>query len=368
MTLEDASKTRQAFILAAVCLIGFVVLYAVAEIGVRVRHYIKYGGLWGVEDTYIVDPKSGLRIPKPIGHFGAITINSRGFRGPEIAMPKPAGTVRIAFLGASTTYCAEVSSNDAVWPQLVTAGLQQHWPNVTFDFINAGVPGYTASTSLKNLRTRVAPLDPDIIVIYHGTNDLSANSFDLAKREGVVTERSEQKLSTFSHYSLLWYLLEKNLMVVANQAQSDKVTGKITYDEAALTKPFEADLRALVAASQKTAQRVYIATFATQMRKGQPADRLKQAAVTSLFYMPYMTLENLLAGFAAYNRVIDQVAADSGAVLIGGEDTIPGDPAHFADSVHFTDAGSRIMARRVLDAMTGDAALTAFINLKATGN
>ena len=42
-----------------------------------------------------------------------------------------------------------------------------------------------------------------------------------------------------------------------------------------------------------------------------------------------------------------------GAYLIDGEDEIPGDAAHFADSVHFTDAGCRAMAQRVAGRLEG---------------
>jgi lysophospholipase L1-like esterase len=39
-------------------------------------------------------------------------------------------------------------------------------------------------------------------------------------------------------------------------------------------------------------------------------------------------------------------------LLIDEEDAIPGDALHFTDTVHFTDAGSALMARRVTHALT----------------
>ena len=64
--------------------------------------------------------------------------------------------------------------------------------------------------------------------------------------------------------------------------------------------------------------------------------------------MPFLDVEGLLDGYAEYNRVIREVAWATGAILIEGEDTIPGDPEHFADSVHFRDPGLALQARRVL--------------------
>ena len=80
------------------------VLAALAETTIRVRHDFSYGKMWGVEETYRTDAESGLRIPIAGLALDKISINSLGFRGPEIEVPKPAQTIRIAFLGASTTY------------------------------------------------------------------------------------------------------------------------------------------------------------------------------------------------------------------------------------------------------------------------
>jgi hypothetical protein len=67
--------------------------------------------------------------------------------------------------------------------------------------------------------------------------------------------------------------------------------------------------------------------------------------------MPYMTIDGLISGYEEYNRVIREVAAHTGALYIGDEDRIPPDRAHYTDSVHFTDAGSRAMAVRVTEAL-----------------
>ena len=136
---------RTVALVLTVLAIGIVLLLA-AEAAVRVRERIKFGYLWGIEDTYKLDPVSGLRIPIPNSHFGPIAINSFGFRSPEITREKPLGRLRIAFLGGSVTYCAEDSSNQATWPYLVWKALHRRWPSLDLDFINAGVPGYTSDT------------------------------------------------------------------------------------------------------------------------------------------------------------------------------------------------------------------------------
>ena len=59
-----------------------------------------------------------------------------------------------------------------------------------------------------------------------------------------------------------------------------------------------------------------------------------------------MDPEGLIQAFQRYNQIIAEVAAETGTVLIAGETMIPGDSEHFNDTVHFKDAGSRIMSER----------------------
>ncbi|NNF61550.1 MAG: hypothetical protein HKN06_09520 [Gammaproteobacteria bacterium] len=351
--LDDLARWQQAALVVVVLAVLSVILVLLAEGAVRVRHYVKHGDMWGVEDTFTKDSDSGLRVPLPSIDRGGIRTNSLGFRSPELSNPKPPGVLRIAFLGGSTTYGAEVSSNEANWPHLVIQQLQQRWPQVRFEYINAGVPGYAAETSLKNLRARVQQLEPDAVVIYHATNDLSLYSYEEAVRQGVARERTEDGLSWLSEYSLLSYLVEKNLRVRTQQAQASDAEPKLTVDTAALAAPFEAALVELGTAAGQVADFVALVTFSTHLRPDQTDKQQAAAAVTGLYYMPYMTITGLLQGFATYNETIRTVAQRLDLHLVDGENDIPGDPVHFADSVHFTDAGSKVMARRVAESLIG---------------
>jgi len=142
----------------------------------------------GAEFEVALDPASGLPIPKPGQHTGRIRINRQGFRSPEIPRVKPPGTVRLAFLGGSTTFCAEVSSNEATWPALVSRWLRERHPEVMFDYVNAGVPGYGLGYIRKTLKYRVSPLRPDIIILYEATNDLAGDTRGIATQRGLYHE------------------------------------------------------------------------------------------------------------------------------------------------------------------------------------
>jgi lysophospholipase L1-like esterase len=307
-----------------------------------------------------------LRIPVPDGRFGSIHINSRGFRGPEITVPKPPSTVRIAFLGASTTYCAEVSSNENVWPHLVTKALQSKWAEGAFDYVNGGVPGYTTLTSLKNLQIRIAPLQPDVIVIYEGHNDLSGNGLELAIEQGLASKPAEMELLWPAKYSLLWYLVEKNLLIMRNQQTALQAEGKLRIDRDKLDGPFRRDLRELVAASQRSARLVVLVTLTYRLRKDQSPQEKKEAAVTNVFYMPYISADGLIDVVENYNDVIREVANEKGTLLVEGDKGIPGNKEYFADSVHFTDKGSQAQAERVSRVLIESKALQEIVEQKVS--
>jgi lysophospholipase L1-like esterase len=340
------SSRRKAIIVASLVGLAIAAMAVLAEGFVRLRQALRHGTATPIERTFTVDPISGLRIPRPGLAYGNIRISSLGFRGPELVVPKPAGTVRLAFLGASTTYCAEVSGNDMTWPHLVAEALRAATNGVEVDYVNGAVPGYTVASSLKNLQHRVRPLSPDVIVIYHATNDLAADSYASAHAQGLIEDRPD-RTSWLGRHSMLWLLVEKNLAIARRQARLDTAATSLQFQPDGLSAGFRERLTALVRAAGDTGATVALVTFAPRLRAHMSLSERREAAVTALYYMPYMSVDGLLRGYAAYNRVIREVAGASGATVIEAEGRIPPDAAHYVDSVHFTDAGSRAMAEIV---------------------
>ena len=350
-----AAKSTQWTALVLVVLLAVAVVAALAEGAARLRQWTKYGTPKSFAAMYGVDPILNLRVLKPGFDSSTIHINSLGFRGPEITRPKPEGTVLIAFLGASTTFCGEVSGDAAVWPQKVTEQLRRDFPTVRFDFVNAGVPGYLVKSTRLNLKHKVAALQPDIIVIYHLTNDLSGEVRDLAVAQGLPGAADIGQQSWLENHSLLWELVLKNLRVMQTQRKSLLADAeRLSVDVRELGGGFERDLSSLVRDATAASSRVVVATFSTRLRAEQNRQTQLEAAASAFVYMPFMSIDGLLAGYARYNEIIGKVARAEGALLVGGENNIPGDATHFVDSVHFSDAGSRAMAARVHAALVAD--------------
>ncbi len=348
------SRTIQWAALIVGTVIVLVVIAAAAEGAIRLRQKLRYGTVATAEQTYAVDAPTGLRVPIANLSSGPISVNSLGFRGPEIVVPKPEGTVRIAFLGASTTWCAEVSGNAQVWPHLVTASLGESLPAVRFDYVNAGVPGYTVDTMRRNLELRVGPLDPDIIVIYEAANNLTGELRALAVQQGILADPTFRETSWPGTHSLLWNLAEKNWRVLLARRAAEAREHRLDIDPARLGTQYRDELIRLVRAAQERAPFVAIATFSAHVRRDQTPEQQMRALSSALFYTPFVSAQGLIEAYERYNQIAREVALETGALLIGGEDNIPGDPAHFVDTVHFTDAGSAAMAKRVSAALAAE--------------
>lgn len=345
-----------------VALGGLLVSLVVAEAAVRVRQWMRYGTLSITYYDLTEDPETGLTIPTPGTEVGPIAINSHGFRGPEIEMPKPDGRLRLAFLGGSTTFCAEASSVEATWPALVAAELAAAHPEVSVDWINAGAAGYNTEQSLINLQLRVAPFEPDVLFVYHATNDLTHDSRILAAEEGLY-DLDNAESSGLGDVLLTWHLIEKNLRFEKRKGATAART--LEFDPRELSAPFRARLTALLEACREVAAVVVVPTFSHRARRDQSPEEAREACGSSLYYMPFMSIEGLLEGFEEYNRVIRDVAREEGVVLVEGEHSIPGDARHFKDSVHFVDAGCRLQADRVLAALEAAPDFQALVASKA---
>lgn len=363
------SRSSSPFVRVTAILIGIgavsVMLFLVAEGAIRFIQFLRHGSVVGAGELIVFDQSVGLRVLAPGGRSGSISINELGFRGGEVSLPKPPGRIRLAFLGASTTYCAEVSGNEKVWPHLVSEMLKQRFPNREFDYVNAGVPGYTVQSSLRSLQLRVAKTEPDVLIIYHATNDLSNNASALAWKQGIGADMNRGFLRDafvwIKQNSLLVYLAEKNLTILARQRSLASGEGAaqdgqhLFFDEAELGGPFERDLRALVEESMNLSKRVVLITFSQQLRRDQTKERQLEAAATHAYYFPHFSIEHLLDGFDLYNFIIRKMGSEYDVLLVEKEEGILGNEANFVDSVHFSDTGSQAMAERVYEALTSDA-------------
>jgi hypothetical protein len=289
------------------------------------------------------DQQTGLRLPVPNAMQGKIHINSLGFRSPEIPVPKPPGTVRLAFLGSSIAYDPYVD-NASTWPHLVTQAIQAAYPTCRVDYINAGVPGFSSPRIFVYYLAYVSKLEPDIVVLL--PTDTSVALSNLARRKRVHTGIPVQP-SWFAQHSELWATIEKNMQMSKLQQAAFFPQGKLTFTYEELAAELRPALEALASQVTQDQRLLVIVTVGEQLRAGQDRKEQQRAAGTALYSMPFASIPGLLKAGQYSNEVIAGIAKDSNAILIEVHDQIPGTPVYYMDTNHFRPAGSRLMAERI---------------------
>jgi len=335
------------------------------ESAARLRQWVKYGTVnHYVGGEKVWDAGSGLMVHPGGLKTWTISLDSHGFRNPEIESPKPENTVRLAFLGSSATYCSETSSDEKSWPYLVWSALQKAYPGFKIDFINAAVPGFTVLSNLINLEKRIRPFKPDIIIIYEGFNDIILDTGKLVVRGGKLAP--SLKNETWIETKLLfWHLIKKNIDFFSrqNRAKQEKAGANFRPEEA--SERFRLRLRRLIISAKKESSVVAIATLSYKIRREQSEEKKMNSASSAFYYMPYMDLSGMLAVYEEYNRVIRQVAKENQVILIENELSIPGEDEYFKDSIHFSDEGCVFMARRIIKGLMDSPEFRYFMKTRA---
>ena len=106
------------------------------------------------------------------GTYRGVTweINSDGFRGPKHLGKEEADTCLLLFMGSSITFGWGVRPEQA-FPEVVRQELSAAYPGVSFESINAGVPGYSSHQGLRYLEILLPQYSPDVVVAEFGVND-----------------------------------------------------------------------------------------------------------------------------------------------------------------------------------------------------
>ena len=116
--------------------------------------------------------------------YTVVSTNADGLRAERPLGTKAAGSVRILCLGDSVTFGFRVplvfpsapnsyDRSEAPYPALLDRWLKLANPGRAVEVVNMGVPGYSSRQALAWLRRDITRLQPDLVTICVGWNDVS---------------------------------------------------------------------------------------------------------------------------------------------------------------------------------------------------
>ena len=173
-----------------VALVMLMICLLVAEVSLRLIHVekpsimfqaldeqLKRNHLTYFENVILNDPvlfwrlAPGKRLPDDHPQIFGLISNQDGLREDhEIPHEKPAGEIRILFLGDSCTFGFGLNHGDT-YVEKVEQRLRAAYPDVKIECINAGVSGYTLAQGWAYLEMSGIHYEPDLIFSAFGWND-----------------------------------------------------------------------------------------------------------------------------------------------------------------------------------------------------
>jgi len=257
--------------------------------------------------------------------------NRFGFRGREIEAEKPEGVVRVFCMGGSTTYTTSVDDYTESYPSQLERTLRGKYGREDVEVVNAGVPGFASLDSLLYLQLRVLPLDPDLIVIYHGINDVATRLVPHEEyRPDNTGYRSDWSLQTretprrWWHHSRLAYCLGVRTGIIAPHRVGYGLfpdTRRISVEKLRWNPPvyYETNLDKMILLSRDAGADIMLSTWAHSEDFNDPI---------------------LTAGVRENNDVVRRVGKRSGVPVLDFAGVMPGESKLWSDGIHVNAPGA----------------------------
>jgi hypothetical protein len=308
------------------------------------------------------------RFPPNATTPAGLVTNQFGMRGPQIDLVKPPNTVRIAFLGASTTI--NVHSFAFSYPERTVFWLNRYAEanhlNVHFDVLNAGREGIGSSDIAGIVHDELVPLDPDLLIYYEGANQFYVHTLidppmgsrgELDPNDAIVAHKlplwmtdhlaladvTDRALNRFSSvgepqkpaYRLKW-------PEGVSEGNTDPDQPHLPLDLPAIIK----DLDSIRSQIKPYGGELAVAAFERFANSSMVLSPVKhknlyQQLNTVLWPLTYSDIHRL----ADYqNRVFQTYASKRQIPFLDIPSSFPQDPGLFSDSVHMTETGERVKA------------------------
>ncbi len=315
------------------------------------------------EKMLIVHDSLGVR-GKPNGRFEKWSLNSLGFRGPEIKAEKSPHVLRIATMGASETFGIYESVNKE-WPRQLAENLKIEFPNQSIEVVNTALPGMTLESALKFYRNRIAFLRPDIVLFY--VNVLPFLDWPKAlktKDVSIVTKiTSVNKKSRFSFgkprliTKLNQALHTRGPKKLVDQYEANKVMrrylgfnrhGQNPELDSSQMKQFKALLHDFIDTLHSDGITLILSEHAHALSvwKG---DTHPKGWLNLWQYYPAISEAGLKGSYPQLNSLFREIGAQSGCEVVHQENLLQAPDSNFAaDGIHFTDKGATLVAENFL--------------------
>jgi hypothetical protein len=310
---------------------------------------------------FLYDPPAGgprppyRFLPNATTPIGLVT-NQYGFRGPPVPFARQPRTVRIAFVGASTTV------GNHYYPYSYPEFL-----GVTFEILNSGRESITSSDNVVIVRDEVLPLRPDLIVYYEGANQFFLNTVVPAQPKSFVFKAANEHTTSWWDDFVSSSALLRRLKALLSSGEMPAGGGEWPKPDYKLVWPkgvdekdpditradlpvnlstILGDLNAIRAESNAVGAEFVLASFIWLVKDGMILHPIRHRSILEYLnqgYAPYRYRD--LERLAAFqNRVFARYAEANKLPFIDVARLMPFDPDLYVDAIHNSYSGERLRA------------------------
>lgn len=288
--------------LTVFALVPLLVLLGLAELGLR----FYYTGFAPPEHRALLAPSTlrdrdaeivylphhyALYIPDPlVSRPDGLRHNHLGFRDERSLAPDP-DAIRIVFLGGSSTYTTRIHDNEKIFSSGLEELLNDHFAarldGRRIEVVNAGMGGATSAENLIRLAFFVSEIEPDLLIVQHGVNDVWPRMVGTVQSDYENYRRRWRAPSPFREHSMahaatLWllrltmlgsYVVNRSgmgephhLYVYTNREDQGPARGENAEHNDA--RYFKRNSRYMIALAREMEARVLLATAPTSERAG----------------------------------------------------------------------------------------------------
>ena len=329
--------------------------------------------------AFVYDPADGLGYPT-FRNYPSITTplglvtNRWGWRGRDIEVDKPPGTIRIAFIGGSTTINGHGFPHS--YPEYI-----EHWLNlwararelpVRFESLNLGRSGANSADLVAVVKQELLPVEPDLALYYEGANHFKSVRFSIESSDAsglqgptgvaMMREAAAGARQGVRDYSALIGRLAYNLAAFtqASGRELPRPDYSVTWPEGLDEQDPDLDRRdlplllfmqlenieAIRSALDRIGAELVLSSFVWLVADGLVLDPLRHEYLYQHLNGPYWPLsyKDHRRFLDFQNRVYRRYAASRGLAFIDMATLFPDDPDLFVDGMHRVDAGVRLHA------------------------
>ncbi len=306
-------------------------------------------------------------------HHEAKTFNQHGFVStPELGVSKPEGTIRVVFLGGSSTAgMGRDLADEDTWPWQTAEMVRRNLPDTKIEFINGALAGYTSFESYGRLWSRIRFFSPDVIVVNHAWNEMyyftsgkvdSITAWRTLSDGSWTLDRTDQPLAVYKpravDHVVRWSQALVRLRLLLSRKPPGEVGGASDTPTKTLATDYDrrgldiwrANLRLIREATRIMGAELFVLKQPTLIVEGTTeCPRLSERERRRCWY-EFHGFDHAahIDAFRQIYRVIDE---EISAQRIVDVTAISGRPEYFYDHVHPTEAGATKIAETVSTAL-----------------